>query len=114
MGKVAEPPFPEKGSNPWIPSGPSPPTTHRPISQKQIGGEGGANRAKCAQGCGSDSDDNQDGVTDPLYNVDSQQQVTRGQGTPDITTNQPEQMLWSQVPDLRTPNTLPSSYHTVS
>lgn len=97
MVKVAQPLFPEGRSNPWVPSGPSPPTTLRPISQKQTGGEGGADRAKCAWGCVSDSDNNKDAVTDPLPCITwTPTAGDGGQGILDITTNQPDQMPRSQ------------------
>lgn len=66
------------------------PAPHSGQYPKNKLGDGGANRARCAEECGSNSGNDKDGVITPLCNMNSHRQVTRGRGTPEITTNLPD------------------------
>ena len=93
-----------------------PPPTLTPISQKQTGGGDDADGAKCARGGGRIVTITKMGslTLPPAGIMQTPTTGDGGQGIPDITTNQPEQMPQCQVPYPSAPNTQPSSYHTVS
>ena len=94
MGKVTEPPIPRRAIKSLDPLRSfSPPHTLRPISQKQTGSEGVQTGLDAQRSVGQMVTITKMRSWTPLCNVDSHQQVTRGRGTADITTNQPEQMI---------------------
>lgn len=94
MGRVAEPPRPGEGSNPGSPQVLLPQPHSGPYPRTELGVGGGAGRAKWQQGYELASDNDQDGVADSSYNMESNSQCLGAKGTSD--TGQGSGSTWPE------------------